>query len=108
MDRARPMRWRVLEPYRQAQSSCRRCLLCQRTPSGLLSGHAPPAEGVSLRQGEKAMLGSLGFPEVLLIFVIVLFVFGTRRLGDLGKGLGEGIRNFKRALKDADKEEEKG
>jgi sec-independent protein translocase protein TatA len=54
------------------------------------------------------MLGSLGFPEVLLIFVIVLFVFGTRRLGDLGKGLGEGIRNFKRALKDADKEEEKG
>ncbi len=54
------------------------------------------------------MVGSLGFPEVLLIFVIVLFVFGTRRLGDLGKGLGAGIRNFKRALKDADKEEEKG
>ncbi len=53
------------------------------------------------------MLGSLGFPEVLLIFVIVLFVFGTRRLGDLGKGLGEGIRNFKRGLRDDDKEEEK-
>jgi len=53
------------------------------------------------------MLGSLGFPEVLLIFVIVLFVFGTRRIGDLGKGLGEGIRNFKRGLRDDDKEEEK-
>lgn len=54
------------------------------------------------------MLGSLGFPELLLIFLIVLFVFGTKRIGDLGKGLGEGIRNFKRGLRDDDKEEEKG
>lgn len=53
------------------------------------------------------MFGSLGFPEVLLIFLVVLFVFGTKRIGDLGKGLGEGIRNFKRGLRDDDKEEEK-
>jgi sec-independent protein translocase protein TatA len=48
---------------------------------------------------EGAILGSLGFPEVLIILAIVVFLFGARRIPELGRGLGDGIRNFKKALK---------
>jgi len=40
----------------------------------------------------------LGFPELMLILVIVLVVFGAGRLPQLGKGLGEGISNFRDGL----------
>ena len=53
------------------------------------------------------MFGTLGFPELLVILVIVIFIFGTNRIPDLGKGLGEGIRNFKKAMKGDDVEDEK-
>lgn len=42
----------------------------------------------------------LGFPELILILVIVIVIFGTSRIPELGRGLGEGIRNFKKAVKD--------
>jgi len=45
------------------------------------------------------MFGSLGFPEILLILIIVLIVFGAGNLPKLGRGLGEGIKNFKEGLK---------
>ena len=48
------------------------------------------------------LLGSLGFQELLLIFLIVLVIFGSTKLPALGKGLGEGIRNFKRGIKGDD------
>jgi sec-independent protein translocase protein TatA len=41
----------------------------------------------------------LGVPELLFLFLIVLVIFGASRLPQLGKGLGEGIRNFKKGLK---------
>jgi len=40
-----------------------------------------------------------GFPELLVILFIVLLIFGSSRLGSLGKGLGDGIRNFRKGLK---------
>ncbi len=40
------------------------------------------------------MFGTLGFWEILLIFVVLLLLFGSRRLADIGKGLGEGVANF--------------
>lgn len=43
---------------------------------------------------------NLGFPEMLLIFVIIVLIFGTSRLPELGRGLGEGIKNFKKSLKE--------
>jgi sec-independent protein translocase protein TatA len=48
----------------------------------------------------------LGFPEIILILVIVILIFGTSRIPELGRGLGEGIRNFKKSVKDEDKKEE--
>ena len=45
------------------------------------------------------MLGSFGFPELLIILVIVVVLFGVNKLPRLGKGLGEGIRNFKDSLR---------
>jgi sec-independent protein translocase protein TatA len=44
----------------------------------------------------------LGFPEIILILVIVVLIFGTSRIPELGRGLGEGIRNFKKSVKDDD------
>jgi sec-independent protein translocase protein TatA len=51
--------------------------------------------------------GKIGLPELLLIVAIALLVFGPSKLADLGKGLGEGIRNFKSAVKDGEQGQEK-
>jgi sec-independent protein translocase protein TatA len=50
------------------------------------------------------MIGKLGMPDLLVIMVIPLLVFGPRKIGELGKGLGEGIRGFKSALRDPENE----
>ena len=53
------------------------------------------------------MGGKLGLPEILLILGVALLIFGPKKLGDLGKGLGEGIRNFKSSMKEGDDKTEK-
>jgi sec-independent protein translocase protein TatA len=53
------------------------------------------------------MGGKLGLPELLLIIAIALLLFGPSKLAVLGKGLGEGIKNFKTALKDPEEGEKK-
>ena len=40
----------------------------------------------------------LGVPELLIIAVLVLFMFGGKKLPEMGKGIGEGIRNFKKSI----------
>ena len=42
-------------------------------------------------------MGQLGFQELLVIFIIALLVFGPKKLPELGKSLGKGLREFKRA-----------
>jgi len=42
--------------------------------------------------------GKIGLPELLLILGIALLIFGPKKLGELGKGLGEGIRNFRASM----------
>ena len=53
------------------------------------------------------MLGKLGLTEILLILAVALLFFGPSKLADLGKGLGEGIKNFKSAVKDGEEPGEK-
>lgn len=53
------------------------------------------------------MLGKLGLPELLLILAIAVLIFGPRKLGELGKGLGEGIKGFKSAISGGEAEEAK-
>ena len=52
------------------------------------------------------MFGSLGMGELLVILVIVILVFGVNKIPQLGKGLGEGIKNFKSALKAGEEDTE--
>src|SRR5437868_6204327 len=43
------------------------------------------------------MLGSIGMPELIIIFLIALVIFGPRKLPELGKSLGKSLAEFKRA-----------
>lgn len=45
--------------------------------------------------------GNLGLPEIMLILVIVLLVFGAKRLPEIGASFGKGIREFKKSINDA-------
>lgn len=49
-------------------------------------------------------MGSIGTPEILLIFLVVLLVFGAKRIPEIARGLGHGIREFKDATKDLKRE----
>jgi sec-independent protein translocase protein TatA len=43
-------------------------------------------------------VGSIGPSELILIALVALLIFGAGRIADIGKGLGEGIRNFKKGI----------
>jgi len=48
------------------------------------------------------MLGRVGLPELIIILMIVILIFGANRLPELGKSIGKGIRNFKDATKEGE------
>ena len=48
------------------------------------------------------MFGNLGAGEIIILMVIVLLVFGANRLPEAGRAVGKGLREFKRALSDAE------
>jgi sec-independent protein translocase protein TatA len=52
------------------------------------------------------LIGGLGTQEILLIAVVALVLFGGKKIPELAKGLGEGIRNFKQSVKEEDKKPE--
>ena len=51
------------------------------------------------------MFGSLGIWEILIIFVIIALLFGGKKIPELAKGLGEGIKNFRTSIKKDDNED---
>jgi len=52
-------------------------------------------------------LGMLGTQELIIILIIVVLVFGVNKIPQLGKGLGEGIRNFKSSIKEISEDSDK-
>jgi sec-independent protein translocase protein TatA len=46
----------------------------------------------------------LGFPEIIVVLIIILFIFGAGRLPEIMGSLGKGINNFKKAIREPDKE----
>ena len=44
----------------------------------------------------------IGMPELLIILVIILIIFGAGKLPDIGRGLGKGIKNFKKSVQEDD------
>ena len=43
------------------------------------------------------MIGRLGLPELIIILLIIILIFGANRLPEIGRGIGKGIKNFKEA-----------
>lgn len=50
------------------------------------------------------MLGNLGMTELIIILVIVLVLFGAKRVPEIGASIGKGIRDFKRSVNDVDRQ----
>jgi sec-independent protein translocase protein TatA len=55
---------------------------------------------------EDSMFGTLGIWEILLILLVVMLLFGSRKLPEIGRGLGKAITNFKRSVKEPDRIDE--
>jgi len=53
-------------------------------------------------------LGPLGIPELVIILLIIMMIFGARRLPEIGSSLGRGIRTFKSAITGEDEKAEEG
>jgi sec-independent protein translocase protein TatA len=52
------------------------------------------------------LIGPLGVPEMIILMVIVLLIFGAKRLPEIGSSLGKGIRNFKTSITDGSEKKE--
>ena len=50
------------------------------------------------------MLGNLGFPELVIIMVVILLLFGAKRIPEIAGSMGKGIREFKKNINDATRE----
>ena len=52
----------------------------------------------------RSVMFGIGMPELIIILVIILIIFGAGKLPEIGAGLGKGIRNFKKATNEVDEE----
>jgi sec-independent protein translocase protein TatA len=52
-----------------------------------------------------ALFGPIGLPEMLIILTIIVLIFGASRLPEIGRGIGQGIKNFKSSVKDTPADE---
>jgi len=53
------------------------------------------------------MFGGIGAQEIILIFLVILLLFGARRIPEIASGLGRGLREFKKAMRETQNEIEK-
>ena len=59
-------------------------------------------------RGLLALLGPVGIPELLIIFFILVLIFGAKRLSGLGRGMGQAIRGFKDEMRDEGETKDEG
>lgn len=57
-----------------------------------------------LRRAKEVKMFGIGFQELLVIFLIVLLVFGARRLPEIGRSLGKTLAEFRKGMKEAENE----
>ena len=57
-------------------------------------------------RGKQMRIAGLGLPEILIIVVVILLIFGARRLPEIGTSMGKGIRTFKTALMGEEEKQE--
>jgi sec-independent protein translocase protein TatA len=57
--------------------------------------------------GPIALFGPLGLPELVIILVIIILIFGANRLPEIGRGIGKGIKNFKESTRESASENDK-
>ncbi len=50
------------------------------------------------------MFGNIGTPEIILIVLVILILFGANKIPDFARGLGKGMKEFKKALKEVEEE----
>ncbi len=50
------------------------------------------------------MFGNLGAPEIILIVIAILILFGAKKIPELAKGIGKGMREFKKAVREVEDE----
>jgi sec-independent protein translocase protein TatA len=80
----------------------------ERHPSGASAADGPNGVGAAGRLSKPALAGlesvmfGIGTTELLILFGIVIVIFGARRLPELGSGLGKAIKNFKAGLSGKD------
>jgi len=60
---------------------------------------------ISIINGDKNMFGGVGIPELLIVLVIVLLLFGSKKLPELARGLGKSVTNFKSGLNEEQQSE---
>jgi sec-independent protein translocase protein TatA len=65
-----------------------------------MAAHRGQRETKEPPMGLIALFGPIGLPEMLIILVIIVLIFGASRLPEIGKGIGQGIKNFKGGIKD--------
>jgi sec-independent protein translocase protein TatA len=53
------------------------------------------------------MFGNIGLPEILIIILVVVLLFGAKKIPELARGLGQGLKEFKKASKDEERETDK-
>jgi sec-independent protein translocase protein TatA len=70
----------------------------------VLTGRSNSSYG-RIRKEENSMFGGIGMPELIIILVIILIIFGANKLPQIGEGLGKGIRNFKKATREKEENE---
>lgn len=50
------------------------------------------------------MFGNLGAPEIILIIIVILILFGAKKIPELAKGIGKGMKEFKKAVKEVEED----